>query len=41
MAQILIPFPILGADDHEILPTAPPDTQGNMVFHHFLDRLPQ
>src|SRR3954447_3018250 len=39
--RLLLPLPIFGADDHEVLPTPTLDAQGDVVLHHFLDRLPQ
>src|SRR5262249_9203312 len=39
--RFLLPLPVLGADDHEVLPPAPPDPQGDVIHHHLLDRFPQ
>src|SRR5881227_2353771 len=39
--RLLLPLPILSADDDEVLASTPPDAQRNMVFHHSLHRLPQ
>ena len=38
---LLLALPVLGADDNEVLSSAPPDPQRDMSLHHFLDRLPQ
>jgi len=37
--RLLLPFPILGADDDEVLSPTPPDTERDMVLHHLLDRV--
>jgi hypothetical protein len=39
--RFLFPLPVLGADDHEILPSAPFHPQGNMILNDFFDGLPQ
>jgi hypothetical protein len=39
--RLLLPLPVLGADDHEILPPTPLDAQREMILDNFLDRLPQ
>jgi hypothetical protein len=36
--RLLLPFPVLGADHDEILPSAPLDTQRSMIFDDSLDR---
>ena len=39
--RLLLPLPILGADDHEVLPTSALDSQRDVILHHLFDRLPQ
>src|SRR5436309_7990007 len=39
--RLLLPLPILGTDDHEILPTSTLNAQRRVILHHFLNRLPQ
>src|SRR3954462_4420558 len=39
--RLLLPLPILGADDHEVLPTPTFDAQRNVILNHLFDCLPQ
>src|SRR5436305_570272 len=39
--RLLLPLPILGTDDHEVLPTPAFDAQRDVILHHVLNRLPQ
>ncbi len=39
--RLLLPLPILSADNDEIPPRAPLDAERHMVLHHLFDRLPE
>ena len=39
--RLLLPLPVLGADDDEILTPAPLDAERHMIFDHLLDGFPQ